>query len=931
MSFRFSLAVAVAASIGFGAADAVRAQEGGPFINFETIPTRALALSPDGTRLFVTNTPDGRLEIFDVGANGALTASGSVTVGLDPVAVSARNDKEVWVVNLLSDSVSIVDVSSKPARVVRTLLVGDEPRDVVFAGPDASRAFITAARRGQNHPDDVVNETQMPGLGRADVWVFDASNPGSELGGKPLTIITLFSDKPGSMTTSPDGRTVFVAVATSGNETAALDIQALCRGGVSAAPCALRNGGRAPGGILPPAMSQAGAPNPGTGTIIKFNRETGAWLDAAGRDWRDAVPFELPDNDVFAIDAMANPPVQSKVVQHVGTLNKSLTVDPNNGNLYVATIEAVNINRFLSVPRINAFPNPNPMNGVARTADPVTGKTLNGHLYESRITIVKPDGDVLIRHLNKHIDYEVVPSPAGVKERSVADPQGLALSPDGKTIFVAALGSNKIVPFQVEELEKDTFTPDAATHISLSGRGGPTDMVFSADGSKMFVYKRFDNTVATIDLAAKKEMGTVELFNPEPREIQEGRRFFYDAQIGSSNGEANCNVCHPAADKDDLAWDLGTPFAGTSPNPVPAVAGIGQGQPFSPLKGPMTVLTLRGIKDSGPMFWRGEAATAGNPNDERANFQNFAIVFEGLLGRDGPLPDENFQALTDWVLTLVPPPNPHAPIDGTLNASQMAGRGIFTGAEGPTDGPFNCSTCHGLAPAMGQFGTRGQQSIEGETQMFKVTHLRTTYDKVGMFGQADGGLGDARTLGGARANTGPQIRGTGTLHDGSSAAPEEFLTAGVFNLDARKLRQVTDFVYAFPSNFAPVVGQQVTLRADSGADVTARIDLLQQRAAAPFVGPGGPNRRECDLVAKGVIGGREQGFLFQPQAGNFMSDAGQTVSSADLRAMAKTAGQELTFTCIYDGGGTRFGIDRNLDGTLDGGAQAPAPAAGAGR
>jgi sugar lactone lactonase YvrE/mono/diheme cytochrome c family protein len=924
MRRRSALAAAVAAASAAWMTGSTGAYaQGSPYVNFETIPTRALALSPDGTRLFATNTPDGRLEIFTVGADGSLTAAGSVTVGLEPVAVSARSNDEVWVVNLLSDSVSVVDVKSTPARVVRTLLVGDEPRDIAFAGPDGSRAFITAARRGQNHPDDVVNETQMPGVGRADVWVFDASDLGSELGGKPLSIVTLFADKPGALTVSPDGRTVFVAIATSGNETTAIAVDSTCPTGVDAPPCRLPNGGMAPGGILMPAMSQMGARNPGTGMIVKFNRESGAWLDVQGRDWRDAVPFELPDNDVFAIDAMANPPVESKAIQHVGTLNKSVAVDPRDGTLYVATIEAINTNRFLSVPRLNAFPNPDGAGGAARTADPQSGKTLNGHLYESRITIVQPDGKVVSRHLNKHIDYEVVPSPAGVKEKSVADPQGLALSADGETLFVAALGSNQIVPFKTAELRDDSFQPDAATHIDLSGEGGPTDMVLSADGSVMFVYKRFDNAVATVDIAAKREVASTALFSPEPAEVKNGRKFFYDARLGSSNGEANCNVCHPGADKDDLAWDLGTPFAGTSPNPTSAVATIGQGTPFSPLKGPMTVLTLRGLRDSGPMFWRGDA-TSPTPNDERANFQTINVVFEALLGRDGPLPDADFAKLTDWVLSLTPFPNPHEPLNRQLNASQAAGKNIFLGGEGPSDGPFACQTCHGLNEAMGFFGTRGEQSVEGETQMFKVTQLRTTYDKVGGFGKTNGGNGDARTLGGPRNDVGPQVRGSGTLHDGSSMSPEEFLSSGVFRLDARQLRQVVDFVFAFPSNLAPVVGQQVTLRADSGADVTARIDLLQQRAAAAFVSPAGPNVRECDLVAKGVIAGQPRGFLFQPQGATFMDDTGKTVSSADLRALAQTPGQELTFTCIYPGGGTRFAIDRDLDGALDGAAGATA-------
>src|SRR5262249_57813502 len=111
------------------------------FVEFESGQVRPLALSPDQTRLFAVNTPDNRLEIFNIDGTGALSHSGSVSVGLEPVAVAARTNAEVWVVNHLSDSVSIVDVSSSPPRVTRTLLVGDEPRDLVFAGPGRHPAF----------------------------------------------------------------------------------------------------------------------------------------------------------------------------------------------------------------------------------------------------------------------------------------------------------------------------------------------------------------------------------------------------------------------------------------------------------------------------------------------------------------------------------------------------------------------------------------------------------------------------------------------------------------------------------------------------------------------------------------------------------------------------------------------------------------------
>jgi len=157
------------ASILLLAATGAAAQGPASFVAFESGPVRPLAMSPDGARLFVVNTPDNRLEVFEVGASG-LTHRTSVPVGMEPVAVAARNDDEVWVVNHLSDSVSIVSLATDPPRVVRTLVVGDEPRDIVFGGPGGKRAFITTAHRGQGSPLPL--QAFDSGVGRAAVWVF---------------------------------------------------------------------------------------------------------------------------------------------------------------------------------------------------------------------------------------------------------------------------------------------------------------------------------------------------------------------------------------------------------------------------------------------------------------------------------------------------------------------------------------------------------------------------------------------------------------------------------------------------------------------------------------------------------------------------------------------------------------------------------------
>src|SRR5262249_60572276 len=76
------------------------------FTTFETGEVRPLATSPDGSHLFVANTPDARLEIFTIGAGG-LTHVGALPVGLEPCTVSERTHSEVRVGILLLVSVMI--------------------------------------------------------------------------------------------------------------------------------------------------------------------------------------------------------------------------------------------------------------------------------------------------------------------------------------------------------------------------------------------------------------------------------------------------------------------------------------------------------------------------------------------------------------------------------------------------------------------------------------------------------------------------------------------------------------------------------------------------------------------------------------------------------------------------------------------------------
>ena len=916
-----------------GLAGLPAAAEPGRFTTFESGQVRPLALSPTGKFLFAANTPDNRLEVFRI-KNHGLEHQASISVGLEPVAVAARSDREIWVVNHLSDSISVVELGEggQSGRVVRTLLVGDEPRDVVFGGPGKKRAFVTTAHRGQNVPYDP--QLTTPGVGRADVWVFDADHLGGTLTGTPLTILTLFADTPRALAVSPDGGRVYAAAFHSGNRTTTVH------------EAFVPNGGQAAGGLPAPNTNADGVHQPEVGLIVRFDGTH--WVDELHRAWDDQVRFSLPDEDVFVIDANANPPVQlagaAGSYRGVGTVLYDMVVNPVTGKVYVSNTEAANEKRF---------------EGPGTFA----GHSIRGHLHESRITVLGPGGSIAPRHLNKHVDYAVCcdPIPSAENDKSLALPQQMAVSSDGKTLYVATLGSSKIGVFDTGALENDTFTPSAADQIRVSG-GGLTGLVLLEEKNRLYALSRFDDSIAVVDTLSGSEIGHVAMHNPEPGSVVAGRRFLYDASFSSSHGDSSCASCHVFGDVDSLAWDLGNPDGAVQPIPGPFEvdpAVFGLPAKHHPLKGPMTTQSLRGMANHGPMHWRGDR-TGGldNPSaqpdagtfDEVAAFKKFQAGFLDLLGRSGPIDDAAMEAFAAFILQVKYPPNPIRRLDNQLTPSQQAGRDFFLHNFSDLSILGTCTSCHKLDPnanqehgvaAPGFFGTDGRYTRDGSPEAFKTPHLRNLYQKVGMFG-----LKTRPAMPTSDAFLGDQIRGFGFTHDGATPTIFNFLSTTTattgFNQSPStpggflpgpagefQKRQVEDFLLAFDSNLAPIVGQQTTLTDENATAVGARIDLLIDRARAG----------ECDLVVKGGSndhGGGEKGYLYDVVSGLFLGNRAvdAPLSDASLRQRAAQKGGELTYTCTPPGSGVRAGIDRDEDGVLDGDEEGdagsdPANAAGA--
>jgi len=238
-----------------------RAQTVNDFVHFESGHVHPLARTPDGTRLLAVNTADDRLAVFDL--TGAVPSRvAEIPVGLEPVSVAARGNGEAWVVNQLSDDVSIVDLATLHVRA--TLHVGDEPADVVFSGGPSGgpeRAWVSVSE------EDALK-------------VYDPA----DLAAAPQ-IVAIPARRPRSLSVSPDGANVWCAVF-NGSHGATVLSEAEA------------------GDSLPPPQPpmKAGLPAaPKVGLLAQFSG--GHWRDISGKLWDSKIPYTVPLVELVRLDA----------------------------------------------------------------------------------------------------------------------------------------------------------------------------------------------------------------------------------------------------------------------------------------------------------------------------------------------------------------------------------------------------------------------------------------------------------------------------------------------------------------------------------------------------------------------------------------------------------------------------------------------------
>lgn len=328
--------------------------------NFESAPVHPIERSPDGTKLFAVHTADARLVVFDL-TSGTPIRTQEIPVGIEPVSVRARTNTELWVVNHQSDDVSIVDLVT--GNVKATLLVGDEPTDVVFAGAP-TRAYVCVSQLDR-------------------VRIYDPLN----LDAIPIDIPLEGSD-PRSLAVSSDGVHVYVTASESGNKTSVVHFQVVQQGGGLPPP----NPPKDPG--LPAA--------PDVGLIVKHDGTR--WVDEIGRNWNAALPFTLLDKDVFEISTSTQ--TVTRAFTGVGTSLFNVAVNPSTGRLYVSNSEAQNHVRFEPNQRAKFVKN------RVTTIDPVSSTITPRHLND-HIDYNNPDGSDGERSLSLSLPLDLAVNSTG--------------------------------------------------------------------------------------------------------------------------------------------------------------------------------------------------------------------------------------------------------------------------------------------------------------------------------------------------------------------------------------------------------------------------------------------------------------------------------------------------------------------------------------
>ena len=751
------------------------------FLNFESPLTNPIRLSADGSKLFCVNNPNGSVSVFDISSPTKPKLTAEITVGIGPVSVNVnpQNSDELWVVNQVSNSVSVVSISRK--LVTDTIAAKAEPADVVFAG---NNAFVSISR------SNLVN-------------VYSLSNHAL------VKSISVFGGSPRAMTVSADQSTVYAVFTISGNQTTTIPANKAIQ------PAQPPN--------LPPIPLQA--------DITLWNSPT----------YQQIIKYTMPDNDVVAISASSL--TISKYFNAVGTINFGIAIQPSTQNLFVANTDSTNLTRL----------QPN----------------LCAHFVSNRISKITQSNQVTAYDLNPGVSTACSIDTTSLST-ALAQPTALVFDGSGQHMYVAAFGTDRIgkVDTNGNVLARIDVNPSETGTVAAPGtKRGPRGLAINNATNKLYVMNRISNTFSIIDTASNTvvaydiKTGTKD---PTPSAVLQGRGFLYDAKL-SGNGTVACASCHIDGETDHLAWDLGDPNGPL----VTVTLSTGATAQLSPMKGPMTTLTLRGLVNTAPYHWRGDKPTLNDFNE----------AFQQLMGGN-QLSDSDMQTYVNFLNTISYLPNPNQNLDRTYptnlsGGNAQNGENLYLTLPASSKGE-TCASCHSLVN-----GTIGSNLAIQPTQPqpLKVPQLRAVYQKLLFSGISQ------------------TIDGVGLDDDGSIPGLLSFLSQlSAFPGLAGRTSDKSDigaFVASLDTGVAPTVGYSRTLLSSNvtSSSIVSDWSTLESQAAAG----------NCGLVAAGTIKGVLTNLGYAPSSQTYFvqNGGGVAYTHAQLVSLVQN-GDTLTIMGMPD-------------------------------
>ncbi|MCH9648248.1 MAG: hypothetical protein K0U98_08415 [Deltaproteobacteria bacterium] len=850
---RVSTAIVVFLSVLLGPAWVTEGQGRTDYFNVESPQVHPIETARIGGHdyLFVCNTPDGSIEIYDTDETVPqdLRLLARVPTGPEPVTVRWHEElQRLYTMNFLGDSATMISVKapsgpgSLTATVLETAWVGDEPMDVAFYSfdvPDGDGGTV------RTHTFFATHKT-LKGFGWYNALTLDAVGPGLEV-------------LPASVPTGQD-----------------IDFDSLDD---------------------EIALNEPHAILINCGKLFILGNKGGNERVVIPAINAPVDPFDF---DLFSADLTTG---VRQAFGEIGTTNFNMAFS-SAGDLYLVGAEAQNTT-VRDEPVLAQEPTGFVKSMVYAVEDLCSGdatihrRDLNlvpstsgppGMVPAAPAATIAQPTDVVLLENGGEVDKVFV---AGFNSDSIGIiVPDLTMAPDSwarRRIGIAPVTSTN---------------PNRPTKAMAGPRGLALKRANAGQandpGDRLYVLNRLDNSVTILDPNGETFVADFFLANdPTPQYIHRGRRFMYDARL-SGSGTVSCASCHIDGRTDALAWDLGTPEA----QPVTIPPDLFDSGGFTLTEFPadkefIVTQTLQGLLNwevpqsmqdlftNAPYHWRGD----------RADFTAFNPAFEGLLDGD-ELSTADMRAYEEFVNSIHYPSNPKQPLgraySGTLGdpddddtSQEVSGSGAMRGMKLyhiiQTDQTGSCAHCHSLPEGSNNMLTEQIGVVPGDpdpppqlqflphavlqfpipAQPIETAQLKGLFQRearldlngssnpidspiVGFEGLTHTGL--------RLQNGGQDLNGVATLNAFNFHFFRAAMCSGQATLFCTNLHSLNQFGHEFDWGLAPTAGLSYT--------VTAANKNLQGTTNAFSISEGQAKLANSGLAVQAFIGGSWRGFWY---------------------------------------------------------------------